>query len=135
MCSEATTCCRDSGRPCDCATILGGLLRPCLLLLIAEGKGKHGYELSPALRELGLDVSADGGRLYRVLRHLEKQGLVESEWDTQATGPARRVYSVTASGKHFLTETAASLDAAVAALDNLAGRLKQLRDADPDKQQ
>jgi len=129
MCSEPGGCCRHPGRPCDCATILGGLLRPCLLLLIAEGKGKHGYELSPALTELGLDVSADGGRLYRVLRHLEKEGLVESQWDTQTAGPARRVYSVTTSGIHFLTETVASLDAAVAALDRLAGRLKQLPEA------
>jgi DNA-binding PadR family transcriptional regulator len=61
-----------------------------------------------------------------MLRHLEKQGLVESRWDTQTTGPARRIYSVTRAGMDLLTETIASLDAAVTSLRNLADRLKEL---------
>lgn len=131
MCSQDDRCCGHEGRPCECASILPGLLRPCLLLLIAEGKSKHGYELSSALGELGLDVSADGGRLYRALRHLEKAGLVESSWDTQTNGPARRVYSITQAGIEFLARTEDSLDEAIAALTNLARRLKQLRQTGP----
>lgn len=101
-----------------------------MLLLIAEGRGKHGYELSSSLEELGLDVSTEGGRLYRALRHLEREGLVESCWDTQSTGPARRVYSVTEAGRKFLYGTAASIDAAIEALKRLAVRLETLQRPD-----
>jgi len=132
VCPQDDRCCCNPGHPgnathaCECASIMSGLLRPCLLLLIAEGRGKHGYELGPALEELGLDVSTEGGRLYRALRHLEREGLVESDWDTQTTGPARRVYNITAQGRESLRSTAASIDLALSALGKLACRLKEL---------
>jgi len=125
VCADERVC-QARGRQCECATILSGLLRPCLLLLIAEAKGLYGYELSQALTELGLDVSVEGGRLYRALRHLEREELVESKWELQDTGPARRVYSITTRGRHSLESTLESLDAAVVALKNLRSRLQQL---------
>ena len=38
----------------------------------------------------------DVGNLYRVLRALEEQGLVTSEWDETLPGPAKRTYELTA---------------------------------------
>ena len=126
MCAEQSRCCHQSERGCGCATILSGLLRPCLLLLIAEEASRHGYELSASLAELGLDVSTDGGRLYRALRHLEREGLVASEWQAQPSGPARRVYSTTAAGDAYLKGLASSIADATASLREIAQRIGRL---------
>lgn len=111
---------------CPCSSILSSILAPALLLLIAEGNGKHGYELGPALEILGLDVSIEGGRLYRHLRGLEKEGLVESRWDTETQGPARRVYSITEKGLDSLQASVASVDSASRSLTHLAERIRNL---------
>jgi PadR family transcriptional regulator PadR len=43
------------------------------------------------------------GTLYRALRHMEKEGLCESSWQTsKECGPACRVYSVTEAGEAYL---------------------------------
>lgn len=39
------------------------------------------------------------GTLYPVLHHLEKQGLVTSQWKTPSRGHARRYYRLTARGQ------------------------------------
>lgn len=63
-------------------------LRPCLLLLIAEGTS-HGYELFDRVGALGLD-RVDAGGLYRCLRAMDEEGLVRSTWEPSTSGPARR---------------------------------------------
>jgi len=40
--------------------------------------------------------------IYRHLRDLEKNGLVESNWETDGTGPAKRVYQLTWEGSEVL---------------------------------
>ncbi|MBW3620869.1 MAG: helix-turn-helix transcriptional regulator [Actinobacteria bacterium] len=89
----------------------GGLprsfLRPCLLLLLAETPS-HGYDLLEQLAELGLPT-ADPGGLYRVLRALEREGLVDSRWETSDAGPARRTYELTAEGVEWLHAWAGAL--------------------------
>ncbi len=40
--------------------------------------------------------------IYRHLRQLEEDGLVNSEWITEGTGPAKRMYSLTPEGDEFL---------------------------------
>jgi DNA-binding PadR family transcriptional regulator len=42
------------------------------------------------------------GNLYRALRRLEEEGLVRSQWDAEAPGPARRVYELTDAGRELL---------------------------------
>ncbi len=71
-------------------------LRPCLLLLLAEGPS-HGYELLEQVRLLGIGGAEPGG-LYRYLRTMEKEGLVESWWEPSQSGPARRTYALTDQG-------------------------------------
>ena len=85
---------------CPCTTgISGKFLEPVLMLLLSGVKA-HGYEL---LGQLGdFKISADTSALYRTLRSLEGRELVQSEWDTERTGPARRLYSLTASGQEYL---------------------------------
>lgn len=74
-------------------------LRPCLLLLLKEGR-THGYDLMVRLSDFGLRV--DPGGLYRMLRTLEREGLVTSRWETSGAGPARRNYTTTADGENWL---------------------------------
>lgn len=89
----------------------GGLprsfLRPSLLLLLAEAPS-HGYDLLEQLAELGLPT-ADPGGLYRVLRALEREGLVSSWWETSEAGPARRTYELTDEGRDWLHAWAGAL--------------------------
>ena len=74
--------------------------QPRLLLELAK-KPAHGYELIEHLSEGG-GTAPDPGNFYRVLRMLEEEGMVCSNWDTQNTGPARRVYELTDQGLEFL---------------------------------
>lgn len=74
--------------------------QPRLLLELAK-KPAHGYELIERLSENG-GTAPDPGNFYRMLRVLEDDGLVSSNWDTQNTGPARRVYELTDQGLEFL---------------------------------
>jgi poly-beta-hydroxybutyrate-responsive repressor len=83
------------------------LLVPYLLLALSYYQA-HGYLLQQYLRTLGF-FGVDITTIYRTLRQMEKQGLVSSAWDTEAQGPARRVYSLTPGGKLFLESWAAAL--------------------------
>lgn len=82
-------------------------LRPCLLLLVAEGTS-HGYELLDGVRALGLG-KVDPGGLYRCLRAMDEDGLVRSAWEPSSRGPARRTYTLTREGRDWLHAMAGSL--------------------------
>ncbi|MGQ0744493.1 MAG: PadR family transcriptional regulator [Acidimicrobiales bacterium] len=111
----------------------GGLsrpyLRPCLLLLLAEGPS-HGYELLEQVRRLGIRAAEPGG-LYRSLRQMERGGLVRSWWEPSAAGPARRTYVLTGEGRRALDEAAQSLAAIRGILVGLLDRYECL-DSDTD---
>jgi poly-beta-hydroxybutyrate-responsive repressor len=81
---------------------------PAVLLLLRE-RPAHGYELLEALPELLGETRVDMGNLYRVLRALEEDGLVQSEWHADAPGPAKRTYELTPEGRRLLDEWAAAL--------------------------
>lgn len=76
-------------------------VEPALLLLLSE-RPAHGYELVEPVSQLVPDERVDMGNLYRVLRALEEDGLVRSEWDSDAPGPARRRYELTPQGRELL---------------------------------
>ena len=71
----------------------------------------QGARLRPARAAAGGDGEerVDVGNLYRVLRALEEQGLVSSEWDETLPGPAKRTYELTEAGGDALDRWAASL--------------------------
>jgi PadR family transcriptional regulator, regulatory protein PadR len=79
-------------------------VEPASLLLLRERPGAHGYELLEALGELLPGVRADMGNLYRMLRALEDEELVRSQWNEDAPGPARRRYWLTPGGERLLSE-------------------------------
>jgi PadR family transcriptional regulator PadR len=72
------------------------------VLLLLRDKPAHGYELLEQLPKLMPGDRADMGNLYRILRSLEREGLVSSSWDDEAPGPSKRVYELTESGRKVL---------------------------------
>lgn len=101
-------------------------LRPCLLLLLAEGTS-HGYELLDQVGSLGLD-RVDPGGLYRCLRAMEEEGLVRSEWEPSASGPARRTYELTEDGADWLHVMAGALQDVARSLATYRRRYQRVAD-------
>ena len=97
----------DNGDWAPDASLPRHYLRPCLLLLLAEGPS-HGYELLDQVRALGLR-GAEAGGLYRCLRMMEKEEIVRSWWEPSQAGPARRTYRLTAAGHTALRQELRSL--------------------------
>ncbi len=84
-------------------------LVPVILLTLRECTS-YGYKLMEQAAVFGFEAM-NPGTLYRTLRHMEKDGLCESEWDTTSGGgPARRVYSITDAGEAYLGFWAKSLE-------------------------
>ena len=73
-------------------------LRRGILVLAALSQleeEKYGYSLISSLAEKGLDI--EQGTLYPLLRRLESQGLLQSEWNTEGSRP-RRYYVINSEG-------------------------------------
>jgi PadR family transcriptional regulator PadR len=80
-----------------------------LLLLLQQGEG-HGYALMEGLKRSGLaDDSLNPSVVYRSLREMEEWGWVTSRWNTQGSGPSRRVYRITPEGEEYLRSWAGGL--------------------------
>lgn len=77
-------------------------IQPSILLGLLL-KASHGYELIQNIQRFGfVEGQAPPGMIYRHLRQLEENGLVFSEWQTEGTGPAKRIYNITGDGKEVL---------------------------------
>ncbi|TCJ20286.1 poly-beta-hydroxybutyrate-responsive repressor [Rubrobacter taiwanensis] len=81
---------------------------PFLLLCLREWNS-YGYELMERMTAFGFGAM-NPGTLYRVLRQMERDGMVSSRWETSGDGPARRVYSITDVGEAYLRFWADSLE-------------------------
>jgi PadR family transcriptional regulator PadR len=81
----------------------GELRRGCLVLavLVALREEECGYTLRKALAENGLAI--DEGTLYPLLRRLETQGLLASDWREQDKRK-KRFYRLTADGTEILEQ-------------------------------
>lgn len=66
---------------------------------------RYGYELRQVLANKGMPI--EEGTLYPLLRRLEIQGLLKSEWRIEE-GPPRRYYSLNADGRKLLKKLAES---------------------------
>ncbi len=73
------------------------------ILMALKKKRSYGYELIQRICQFGfVEGLAPPGMIYRHLRDLEANGLVASEWETDGTGPAKRVYQLTVEGSDVL---------------------------------
>ncbi|MBV1855997.1 PadR family transcriptional regulator [Catellatospora tritici] len=77
---------------------------------------RYGYELRQSLAVAGMQI--EEGTLYPLLRRLETQGLLTSQWRT-SEGPPRRYYALSPEGRKLyqrLTETYRTLNDTMADL-------------------
>lgn len=113
--------------PCTCA--MGNVYRfvePVVLLMLSEKGQSYGYDLAGRLEHYALtDAAIEGAALYRTLRRLEANGYVKSEWDVQESGPARRVYLLTADGERHLREWGEVLDHLAKAMGRFVRKVRR----------
>lgn len=71
-----------------------------LVLHVLTGGPSHGYAIARAVEQQSGDALRMGeATLYPVLRELEQDGLVTSDWETEGNGPARKTYRITPPGR------------------------------------
>jgi poly-beta-hydroxybutyrate-responsive repressor len=84
-------------------------LVPVILLTLRECTS-YGYKLMEQAAAFGFGAT-NPGTFYRTLRHMEKDGLCQSKWDTSSGGgPPRRVYTITDAGEAYLGFWAEALE-------------------------
>ncbi len=89
-----------------------------LAVLGALRSEKYGYTLRAELAEQGIEI--DEGALYPMLRRLESQGLLTSEWREDAKRQ-KRFYRLSADGAEALTQLSGEWRAMNRALETILG--------------
>ena len=79
---------------------LKGIISIAIIDLIKD-KSVHGGEIYQSLKEK-FQIDTPRGIIYTILRRMEGDGLVVSNWDIQESGPARRLYRITEEGLEYL---------------------------------
>ena len=98
MCHEKTT--EHMGCVCHTEAPLRGLLHITIINIIKD-KPAHGGEIYQILRDK-FRIDVPRGIIYALLRRMEGDSLIVSNWDIQETGPARRIYHITEDGLEYL---------------------------------
>lgn len=75
-----------------------------LAVLSQLSTAQYGYSLKQELNEQGLDINE--GTLYPLLRRLEAQGLLESDWQVVDDTRPRRYYRISPRGAGILANLA-----------------------------
>lgn len=122
--------CRRHGADQGCTCSMGNMSRfiePAILLSLKKEGPKHGYDLSIELNKWQVtDTLIDKAAVYRLLRSLEEDGMVASEWEISDSGPARHVYRITQSGEGLLKKWALVLSNLGGSLIEMSKQIDQL---------
>ena len=98
------------------------------ILLGLNLKPSYGYELIHSIQEFGfVEGQAPPGMIYRHLRQLEEDGLVHSEWETEGSGPAKRMYRLTPEGEEVLEIWIVYMERQAENLQNFIRRYHQFK--------
>ena len=97
--------------------MLKGTLEGIVLANLAA-RPAYGYEITAQLREEGFSDLVEG-TIYAVLVRIEQKGFVDVDKVPSEKGPPRKVYSLNAAGKEYLSEFWGTWSF-------LAGRIEQL---------
>src|SRR5512141_1857946 len=73
-----------------------------IAVLSQLSKEQYGYSLLKALADQGLEI--DQSTLYPLLRRLESQGLLQSDWRIADEARPRRYYVISTQGKAVLAK-------------------------------
>jgi PadR family transcriptional regulator, regulatory protein PadR len=80
---------------------------------------RYGYALLQTLTEQGIDIEAN--TLYPLLRRLESQELLTSDWDTSENRP-RKYYVVSQKGKEALAQLMQEWERMQKSIANICGK-------------
>lgn len=92
-----------------------GMLVVAVLSQLSETQ--YGYSLKQSLADRGLDI--EEGTLYPLLRRLESQGLLESEWQVEDAARPRRYYKISPIGTEVLTRLTEEWSSMAGVMDQL----------------
>jgi PadR family transcriptional regulator PadR len=101
------------------------LRRGCLILaVLAQLRAEHyGYSLRKALVDQGLAI--EESTLYPLLRRLESQALLVSEW-REEDKRNKRFYRLSADGKRMLKELLSEWEGINSSLNRIVGRTRSV---------
>lgn len=111
-------------RPEDVSAKLEQELRRGVIVLATLSQlrePQYGYSLRQALAERGMTI--EEGTLYPLLRRMEGQGLLASEWRIEE-GPPRRYYTLSPHGAALFASLTQSWRTLVGVVDGLIGEEK-----------
>ena len=78
-----------------------GVLEYCILSIL-DGEDKYASEILAALKDAKMLVVE--GTIYPLLTRLKNAGLLNYRWEESTSGPPRKYYGLTETGKVFLKE-------------------------------
>ena len=113
-----------SERPEDVSAKLEQELRRGVIVLATLSQlrePQYGYSLRQALAERGMTI--EEGTLYPLLRRMEGQGLLASEWRIE-DGPPRRYYTLSPQGEALFVSLTQSWRNLTGVVDGLIGEDK-----------
>ena len=87
-----------------------------LAVLSQLNEEQYGYSLLKLLSDKGLDL--DQGTLYPLLRRLESQDLLSSDWNTEGSRP-RRYYVVSPKGQELMPRLKKEWDNIVSMMERM----------------
>lgn len=88
-----------------------------LAVLSQMRREQYGYSLKQTLDRHGLEINE--GTLYPLLRRLESQGLLTSDWRVEDGARPRRYYTLSAAGEAVLSDLTAEWKALGEAMERL----------------
>jgi PadR family transcriptional regulator PadR len=86
---------------------------------------QYGYSLMKTLAEKGLEI--DQGTLYPLLRRLETQGLLSSDWRVEDSRP-RRYYLISAQGERILPRLITEWESMVRMMNHMLDTIEEKTD-------
>ncbi|MBN2271668.1 MAG: helix-turn-helix transcriptional regulator [Sedimentisphaerales bacterium] len=112
--------------PCTGKT-LAKIVQPAVLAVLAE-QPLHGYLIVQRLSEMMMfrGECPDPAGVYRVLRSMDRRGLVTSSWDLGKTGPAKRRFTLTPSGRACLKQWAQTLEHYARSIEDLLAMIREI---------
>lgn len=99
-----------------------GVLEFCILSVLDRGE-KYPSDILEELKEAKLLVVE--GTLYPLLTRLKNDGILNYRWEESTSGPPRKYFTLTESGKQFLKELFAAYQAQSEAVAKIISNQKK----------
>ena len=120
---------KESGT-CPCTgTSLTRFIRPAVLTVLARNsEWIHGYLIVQKLRGMRMfkDKPADLAGIYKLLKAMQKEGLIKARWNTPKSGLAKRELRMTSEGRDCLKLWLQTLKSYHVSINDLIGEIKDV---------